>query len=65
MTVKNEWTVFVRTQNTSFRPFISQFINFVDFKIPGKSKVISVDGPERSQTNAQEAKANYQIMTKI
>lgn len=27
----NEWTVFIRTENPSFRPMISQFITSVDF----------------------------------
>lgn len=50
--IKNEWTVFLRTKDTKFRPFISQFIGWVDFRIPGKAKSITVNGPERSVSNA-------------
>ena len=62
---KSEWTVFIRTKNPTFRPYISQFINFVDFSIPKKERAITVLPPEQHFNNNQESKANYQIMTKL
>jgi len=56
---KNEWTVFVRTANPTFRPYISQFINYVDFEIIGKGRIITVLPPEPHFNNLQESKANY------
>ena len=50
--MKNEWTVFVRTINPTFRPYISQFINYVDFDIPRKDKLITVEPPKRHFSNA-------------
>ena len=43
---KNEWTIFIRTKNPTFRPYISQFIDYVDFNIPKYTKVITVKAPE-------------------
>jgi len=43
---KSEWTVFVRTKDTKFRPMTSQFVNFIDFEIPKRLKPLIVDAPE-------------------
>jgi len=42
MTTKNEWTFFIRTKKTVFRPFISQFLWFADVRIPGKGKAVEL-----------------------
>lgn len=61
----SEWTVFVRAENPSFRSSISQFIKSVDFQIPKQTRPVSVLAPEPHNNNVQEAKALYQIQTKI
>ena len=65
MQCKNEWTFFIRTKKTAFRPFISQFIMFADVSIPGKGKPQEVKAPERSVLTSADGADNYQIMTKI
>ena len=59
MTTKNEWTIFVRTKKAVFRPFISQFINFVDLAIPGKAKSIELKAPERGDLTGADGSDNY------
>ena len=61
MTTKNEWTFFVRTKKTAFRPFISQFIHFADIMIPGKGKPAELKAPERSELTGAGGADNYQI----
>ena len=48
---KSEWTVFIRTKNPTFRPYISQFIDFVDFNIPKKPRALTVKPPEQHYNN--------------
>jgi hypothetical protein len=46
--VKNEWTINIRAKNKAYRPFISQFVQVVDIRIPGKAKKIEVKAPKKS-----------------
>jgi hypothetical protein len=64
-TVKSEWTIFIRTKNPSFRPFISQFISSVEFILPGRALPMNILAPERNDKVSSDSSANYQIMTKI
>jgi len=65
MCTKNEWTFFIRTKKSAFRPFISQFLQFADVRIPGRAKSMEVKAPERSELTGADGADNYQIMTKI
>ena len=59
MTTKNEWTFFIRTKKSSFRPFISQFLQFADIRIPGRAKSFEINAPERTNFTGADGAENY------
>jgi hypothetical protein len=55
----SEWTIFIRTKNPSFRPFISQFISSVEFILPGRNMPMNIVAPERNDKVTTDSTANY------
>ena len=61
----SEWTIFLKTKNTSLSPFISQFIHSVDFLVP-KQNINTVLAPQKSKNFTSDGvAANYSIIKKI
>ena len=52
-------------RNPTFRPLISQFINYAEFQSPKESRYSTVSAPEDADNNVSGGKALFQIMTKL